>query len=275
MPKDAPPTQTPPALPLLQAQPDAPSVWAAVGLVSLYLMLQVLFAGVLLLAVALVRHIAHAASALSSARAAVTSTLQLPGTAAAVTIAGVFFSGLLVVWLIYRHWPQLWARAVPPGFGVARPAHRRWLVAALLAGGLLPLLGGMLTQVLAHGHEVPQDITQLTQHAPLVWRVVLAIMAISVVPLVEELLFRGVLLSTLIPRCGTPLAALLSAAVFAGIHLPGLQWQWYGLPQLILLGIALAWLRLRYQSLWPAVVTHGAHNALALAVMFFTLAPPS
>jgi membrane protease YdiL (CAAX protease family) len=274
MPNDALPIQPPSLLPPLLAQPHPPSVWAAVGLVGLYLALQAAFAGAVLGAVALIQHAGHATDMVTPAGHGMTSVLRQPGTLAAATIASVCCAALLVVWLVYRRWPRLWARAAPPGFGVTPPTHLRWLIAALLVGGLLPLLGSVLTQLLAHGHEIPQDIEQLTRNAPLVWRIVLAAMAISLGPLVEELLFRGMLLSALLSRCGTPLAAILSAAGFATIHLPGLQWQWYALPQLILLGVALVWLRLRYRSLWPAVVAHGTHNALALTAWFFALTPP-
>ncbi len=235
---------------------------------------QAVFAGILLGAITLIRYVGRAAHVMAPAANAASNVLQQPATMAAVTIVGVCGAALLVVWLIHRQWPPLWAYAAPPGFGVARPTRPRWLIVALLVGVLLVLLGGALTQVLTHGHDISQDIEQLTQNAPLVWRIVLAALAVSLGPLVEELLFRGVLLSALLPRCGTPLAALLSAAAFAAIHLPGLHWQWYALPQLIGLGLALVWLRLRYQSLWPAVVTHGTHNALALTVWFFALGAP-
>lgn len=272
MPNDAPPVQTSSALPLRLAPPNAPSVWTAIALIALYLVLQAVFGGMVLGAVALIQHIGRAADVAASAGSAAIGVLRQPDTMAAATIAGVCCAALLVVRLVYRQWSPPWAYATPPGFGVTRPMRSRWLVAALLVGGLLPLLGSVLTQLLAHGHDIPQDIEQLTRSAPLAWRIALAATAISLGPLVEELLFRGVLLSALIPRCGLPLAALLSAAGFAAIHLPGLQWQWYAVPQLILLGLALVWLRLRYQSLWPAVVAHGTHNALALTAWFFAFA---
>lgn len=274
MPNDVPPILTSLTPPPRLALPHAPSMWLAIALVALYLLLQAVFAGVVLGAVALVQHVGHAADAAAAAGSVAISVLQQPGTVAAATIAGVCCAALVVVRLVYRQWSQPWAYAAPPGFGVARPTRARWLLVALLVGGLLPLLGSLLTQLLAHGHDIPQDIEQLTRSAPLAWRIVLAATAISLGPLVEELLFRGVLLSALIPRCGIPLAALLSAAGFAAIHLPGLQWQWYAVPQLILLGLALVWLRLRYQSLWPAVVAHGMHNALALTAWFFAFAQP-
>ncbi len=256
-------------------RPRAPSVWAALGLVALYLILQVAFSGVLLGVVSVAQHFARSPPPAVPIGQAVTGALQQPGTVAAITIAGVCCSALLVLALVHRRWPQLWALATPPGLGVIRPARGHWLLAAVLVGGLMPLLGGLLTQLLAQDHKISQDIEALTRSAPLLWRIVLAIMAVSLAPLVEELLFRGTLLSALRPHCGVWFAVLLSASAFAAIHLPGLQWQWYAMPELILLGVALGWLRLHYQSLWPAVVAHGTHNALALSVWFFTFSAAS
>lgn len=262
------------SLPLAQpcVPPRAPSIWAALGLIALYLILQAAFAGALLGAVTLIQRFTRAAPAANPSGQTVTGALQQAGTVAAVTIAGVCAAALLVLLLVHRRWPQLWRHATPPGLGVLRPTHPRWLLAAVLLGCMMPLLGGVLTQLLAHGRHISQDIETLTISAPLIWRIVLALMAVTLAPLLEELLFRGLLLSALIPRFGVRLGVLLSAAAFATIHLPGLEWQWYAVPALILLGIVLGWLRLHYQSLWPAVVAHGMHNALALSVWFFILA---
>jgi membrane protease YdiL (CAAX protease family) len=96
----------------------------------------------------------------------------------------------------------------------------------------------------------------------------------SIGPLVEELLFRGVLLSALLRRLRTAWAVLASAVLFALVHLPELHWLWYALPNLALLGVALAWLRLRSGSLWPAVIAHACNNLLAMVALFASLHHP-
>jgi membrane protease YdiL (CAAX protease family) len=64
---------------------------------------------------------------------------------------------------------------------------------------------------------------------------------------------------------------VISSLAFALIHLPGLQYQWYALPELALLALVLAWLRLRSGSIWPAVVAHSVNNLLAVAGWFVAL----
>jgi membrane protease YdiL (CAAX protease family) len=136
-----------------------------------------------------------------------------------------------------------------------------------------PMLGGLLTHLLAHDHDVSQNIQQLGRSASPGLRIPLVLVVTSLGPLVEELLFRGVLLSALIQpawiqRWRVGWAVTLSSLAFALVHLPGLHWQWYALPQLMLLALALTWLRLRSGSIWPGVLAHGAYNLLAVAAWF-------
>lgn len=243
----------------------------ALGLVAFYLVLQLAGSALVVGVLALLQQ-RHAPGA--AVTSALGSLAAHPGAAVAQAMLTVCIAAAGVIWLIHRRWPQLWSQAAPPGFGLTWPRRYAWPAVALAVGLLAPFFGGLVTRLLAGEHDITQNVQQLAQHAPLGWRIGLAAMAITLAPLVEELLFRGVLLSSLIPRCGTVLAALLSAAAFAAIHLPGLDWQWYALPELLLLGVALAWLRLRYRSLWPSVLAHGANNALALAVLFTMLATP-
>ncbi len=252
-------------------QSPAPSVWMALGLVASYLTLQVVGSAVMVGVLALLQH-RHSPSAAVSA--ALASLAAQPGAVVAQAIVTVCIAAAAVMWQVHRQWPALWSQPMPPGFGLVRPHRRAWPAAALAVGLLAPFVGGLVTRLLAGDHDLTQNVQQLAQHAPPGWRLALALMAVTLAPLVEELLFRGVLLSSLIPRCGVALAALLSAAAFAAIHLPGLGWQWYALPELLLLGVALAWLRLRCRSLWPAVLAHGANNALALTVLFTALNMP-
>lgn len=87
-------------------------------------------------------------------------------------------------------------------------------------------------------------------------------LAAVLTPLWEEVLFRGALLSGLSLRFRPVLAVLLSAAVFASIHLVVLTF-----PYLFTLGIALALLRHFHQNLWAPVVLHAVNNALVALVV--------
>ncbi|MFN2472089.1 MAG: lysostaphin resistance A-like protein [Gaiellaceae bacterium] len=83
---------------------------------------------------------------------------------------------------------------------------------------------------------------------------------VLLVPIVEELTFRGVGF-TLLRRFGRWPAILVVGLSFGLVH--GLV---EALPVLTLFGAVLAFLRERTGSVLPCIVVHGAFNALALAV---------
>jgi len=194
-------------------------------------------------------------------------TLPASATQALAAIVSLIIAAPSVMWLIHRKWQAWWSRSAPPGLGFAT-AQPRFLAAAVIAGLLAPLLGGLLTHWLAQNHPVPQDIRQLGGQASIGWRLPLALVAVAVGPLVEETLFRGTLLSALMPRWGTGWAVTLSSLLFALVHLPGLQFHLYALPALTLLALTLAWLRLHSGSIWPPVLAHASNNLLAVIVWF-------
>jgi membrane protease YdiL (CAAX protease family) len=85
---------------------------------------------------------------------------------------------------------------------------------------------------------------------------------IALLPAVcEELVMRGVLLPSLASRTGAVPAVLLTAAIFALIHLDPIR-----LLFTFVLGFLLGLLRLRTRSLWPPVVVHSTLNALTFFV---------
>jgi membrane protease YdiL (CAAX protease family)/ferredoxin len=93
------------------------------------------------------------------------------------------------------------------------------------------------------------------------------LMVVLVGPFVEELLFRGVLLTALDERLGGLAAVLLSAPIFAVLH--GSVWSFV---PLLFLGIALGSLTLSRRSLWPAVVLHASYNGVLVAAAFWVAA---
>ena len=251
------PRHNPPPLPSANARP--PEIGHALGMIVLYFALQVAIGllAALLLGIA-IGMVDPGAAMLAANFKTLLVMVVLLGDAA------------IMLWLTRRFWPPLWSRAQPPGFGFTTPTAAWCAVAAAIGLGM-PWIGGWLTELLAHGHAVPQDIKQLGGDASLGFRIALTLVVVSVGPLVEELLFRGVLLSALLRHLRAGWAIAISAALFALAHLIDLHWLWYALPNLALLGALLAWLRLRSGSLWPSVIAHGCNNLLAMAALFVSL----
>ena len=81
-----------------------------------------------------------------------------------------------------------------------------------------------------------------------------------VAPAVEELTYRGLGLSLLMPY-GAPLAILGTGILFGATH--GLL---VALPVLAFFGVAVGWLRVRTDSIYPSALLHATFNGTALLV---------
>ncbi|TAL97930.1 MAG: CPBP family intramembrane metalloprotease, partial [Rhodanobacter sp.] len=261
-------TPTPNAAPPPTRPPRAPGLWIALGWIALYFVLQAVGGGLIGIVLAIATGSVDSWQGLAHFEHLVHTALEQPGMQALLVMLTLGLATSAIVLLTCHRWPQLWSLARPPGFGFVRPSKIGYLPLAVAIGLAAPLLGGWLTNWLAQGHPVTQNIQQLGENTPLAWRIPLVLMVLSLGPLVEELLFRGVLLSALLQRWGTAAAVLLSSLAFSLAHLPGLDWQVFALPDLLLLALALAWLRLRSESIWPSVIAHGANNLLAVAAWF-------
>jgi membrane protease YdiL (CAAX protease family) len=89
-----------------------------------------------------------------------------------------------------------------------------------------------------------------------------AVVLLTVVPAVcEEIASRGLVTLGLVRRLGAPLAVLISAALFAALHMSLVR----ALPT-GLLGAALAIMAIRSRSVFPSMLAHALNNAIALLV---------
>ncbi|GFZ95693.1 CPBP family intramembrane metalloprotease [Dyella caseinilytica] len=245
-----------------------PGVLYALGLIVIYFLLQIAAGTVVSAAIGLLETLRHPDLSHAQVHARVWHTLSNPDSNALLVILGLPLIALLMFWLVHRAWPALWPRPRPPGFGWHAPLSAHWYVAALLMGLIMPPIGAMITKLLAHGHDITQNVEELSRQASGNLRLPLAIVAITVGPMIEELLFRGVLLSALMHRLSTRWSVAICSTLFGVVHLGGLDFQWYAIPNLILLAAVLCWLRLKSASLWPAVITHGVYNLFALIALF-------
>lgn len=105
-------------------------------------------------------------------------------------------------------------------FGLQRP---KWMDGAWVAAGVGMVLGGRVAVVLianaaTHG-KAGQQAQNLTVHSrsPAVYAVI-AVVVVLLAPVIEETVFRGLLLRTFMRRLGFWRAALLSSLVFAAFH---------------------------------------------------------
>jgi len=97
--------------------------------------------------------------------------------------------------------------------------------------------------------------------------ILLGITAIIIAPLMEEILFRGYILTTINKYYSTFVSILISSILFATVHL---EFQVF-IP-LLILGIILGYLRTSNNNIYYSIIFHVLNNSIAfIAEIFFKL----
>lgn len=201
------------------------------------------------------------------------------GPVVAFTLAqnAVFVGASLYVVLVKYRLP-------PDRLGLVGPASPRLFVTTAIASvtalvgnfvglnltvfGAGLIIGQKAAADLVTRQEIRLPIFRMLQqfHHPLDIAILVVLVGL-IVPVGEEIFFRGLTYGALRRLLGRPLAIVVSALFFAVAHLEPIEF----LPILIL-GMILAALYEYNQSLVPCMITHAVNNLAALTL--FYLAPP-
>jgi len=155
-----------------------------------------------------------------------------------------------------------WLREIGYGFVAYATA-----IPMLVVGGVLAFLLALLTQADLEGasHPIQQELFEGSAGE----RLMLFVIAVVLAPVVEEIVFRGVLfahLRELSLRWGRfaafVLSALASSLIFAAIHPQGIVF----IPVLGALAVAFCLAREMRGSLLSCMVAHGINNALIVGL---------
>jgi membrane protease YdiL (CAAX protease family) len=126
-------------------------------------------------------------------------------------------------------------------------------------------LNGIAAFLVGAEDPVEQQLLQdaLTGGATLA---IVALLAVVVAPLVEEVLFRGVLFRSLMDRTGVWVAAVLSSALFAIVHVEVVVSQPVALVGLFTVGLVLAIAYRIVGNLWIPIIGHAVFNGISLSL---------
>lgn len=127
-----------------------------------------------------------------------------------------------------------------------------WGVLLIIASGIViePILGLFPTE----GYDAVKDAIGLGG-----WAILSAVVA---APIVEEILFRGLILESCRERFGRTTAVFVSAFLFGLIHIVPLQ-----VVNAFVVGLILGYVYLKTGSLLSAMIIHAVNNAIAYATM--------
>lgn len=203
-----------------------------------------------------------------------TEPLTLGALSIVTIVQNAIFAGLsaYVVMVRYGLKPQRlgvrldgWSRRIVLGAVAAAVTIPLAIASEHLAVLLLGLVEGPAQAAARAAQEHLADplrpvFDTLSGAAPAVW--LLFLLAV-VVPIGEEVFFRGLVYGGLRARWGVPAAMLASAVFFTAVHVQIV----HALP-IFVLGLFLAMLYERTGSLVSSVVTHGLNNVIAVIAIW-------
>ena len=141
------------------------------------------------------------------------------------------------------------------------PGRTGWLICLTVTGAFLLIVS--FAEVAAGGKSF--SMAGVSALPPGLW-----ILQVALTPLLEELLFRGLILKELLALLPTYRAIALNALLFAGAHAPyWLSHRGMTLAVLQDLGgvfafsVVACWVFARTKSIWPPTVAHIANNLVA------------
>jgi membrane protease YdiL (CAAX protease family) len=150
--------------------------------------------------------------------------------------------------------------------GLRRPKPG-WLKTAAL--GYVIYFGSVIAILAVVGEPEQNDVAdQLGFDENTFAAISAAILIVVAAPICEEIFFRGFFFAGMRSRLPFWIAAVISAALFGSVHLADANLV-AGL-QLAILGVVLAWVYERTDSLWSNIAVHMFNNAIAFALLVST-----
>lgn len=137
-----------------------------------------------------------------------------------------------------------------------------WIAAGVLISISVGLVLRPITE-LANLKESSQEVVKQFERAQGLEIPLFIIGVVLLVPIAEELLFRGILLRSLMRRTSAGWAVMISAFIFSLVHVAGDPGTYYYLPAFMALGLISGYRAVRTGSLSQSISLHIGFNLLA------------
>lgn len=152
-----------------------------------------------------------------------------------------------------------------------RPLSDRWRLYAIVLGIIVIPTSGIIAGLIQLAMGQPLSNPQLPFLAPdgFSWFGAISMLLLGGIaaPIGEELFFRGIFYQWLRDRWGVWIGIIVSGLIFGALH---------GEPSVAgaaaLLGMLLAWVYERSQSLWAPVLIHVINNSVKIIMLYALLA---
>lgn len=143
-----------------------------------------------------------------------------------------------------------------------------WVVFSACILVALQLFARVLSRLVPEAESPFDQLLKTSQQV----RIAVALLATFTAPLVEEVVYRGVLFSSLRRHLGTIGTVLVVTVTFAGVHVVQNRGAWVSIAGLTFLSLVLTIVRARTRSILPCVLIHTVNNAVASVFIVLNIA---
>jgi membrane protease YdiL (CAAX protease family) len=171
-----------------------------------------------------------------------------------------FILGYLVLLARIQHHQPFWR-----SLGWKKPTGRQVLV-CLAGGGVLAIVIVLAPPLLPDAEGFPLERLFTSRAACYA----IGAFAIGVAPVIEELVFRGLLFAIFERAMGVRFAIATTAVLFAGLHVPEYWHAWNHVLMILLVGAVFSMARGKSGTLTPSILLHIGYNACTMAGLFFS-----
>ncbi len=172
----------------------------------------------------------------------------------------VFILGFLFLLAKFQHQQPFWK-----SLGWKKPRARQ-VAGYLMGGGGLAVAVSLALRVLPDARDFPLEELFNSRVASYA----IGVFAISVAPVVEELVFRGLLFAILERAAGMRVAVAATAVLFAGLHVQEYWPAWHHMFMILVVGLVFSLARGTTGSLTPSIILHIGYNSLIMTGLFFS-----
>jgi membrane protease YdiL (CAAX protease family) len=145
------------------------------------------------------------------------------------------------------------------GFSIL-PLGRMALLWSALAGILLAVAASVVLSSMSQGKSFMAKLAARPHGVQVIYLLALLL------PVVEELYYRGFIYPILSRKWGKTAAVVTVTLWFAAVHAFQLAGDWIGLPFILILSVICTVQRCKSGSLTPSIVTHWGYNGTLVAI---------
>jgi len=153
-------------------------------------------------------------------------------------------------------WPSIGWRETLPGSGKVWDSALQFLAGGAVLALVVSFVGGFLNS------KETLPIEELLKARVSI--LLFGVLGVLIAPLVEETIFRGFLYPVIARRLGIAAGIAITGTLFGLMHSAQLWGGWGQIALLILVGVALTWVRARTGTVAASYLVHLGYNGLQL-----------